>query len=256
MLDIDGVLWFLALDVALINNDGYWVRASDYSIYRNAKGVFHIIPNDMNEAFHGAMGMGGPGGPGGGPGGFIRPASGGPGAGPRDQNPPRAEGAPRDQAAPRGDGQRRDEGQPRGDGQPRGPRGPGMGPGGGGAGVELDPLVALDDPRKPLRSKLLAVPSLKTRYLEHVRTIAEESLDWKKLQPVVEQYASLIEDELEVDTRKLSSLDAFKQSVSEKPGPATEGRRRQTNLRTFVESRRNYLLNHPEIKKLDSKSAK
>ena len=27
MLDIDGVLWFLAIDNALINNDGYWTRA-------------------------------------------------------------------------------------------------------------------------------------------------------------------------------------------------------------------------------------
>ncbi|HBY63540.1 MAG TPA: spore coat protein CotH, partial [Solibacterales bacterium] len=33
ILDIDGTLRFLALDKALINNDGYWTRASDYSIY-------------------------------------------------------------------------------------------------------------------------------------------------------------------------------------------------------------------------------
>ena len=72
MLDIDGLLWFLALDIALINSDGYWIRASDYSLYRDAKGKFHIIPHDMNEAFHpgggpgfGGPGPGGPGGPGG-----------------------------------------------------------------------------------------------------------------------------------------------------------------------------------------------
>jgi len=33
MLDIEGALRFLALDVALMNSDGYWVRASDYSLY-------------------------------------------------------------------------------------------------------------------------------------------------------------------------------------------------------------------------------
>ncbi len=27
------LLWFLALDIGLINSDGYWVRASDFSIY-------------------------------------------------------------------------------------------------------------------------------------------------------------------------------------------------------------------------------
>ena len=41
--------------------------------------------------------------------------------------------------------------------------------GGGGRGVELDPLVGLDDARKPLRSKLLAVPALKAKYLANVQ---------------------------------------------------------------------------------------
>src|SRR6185369_4265733 len=58
ILDIDGALWFLAIDIALINNDGYWIRASDYSLFRDDKGKFHVIPHDMNEAF------GPPGGPG------------------------------------------------------------------------------------------------------------------------------------------------------------------------------------------------
>ncbi len=65
----------------------------------------------------------------------------------------------------------------------RGGRGPG-GPGGGG-GVSLDPLVGIDDPSKPLRSRLLQVPALKAKYLSYVRTIAEKSLDWKKLEPVI-----------------------------------------------------------------------
>ncbi|HUG90989.1 MAG TPA: CotH kinase family protein [Planctomycetaceae bacterium] len=39
ILDIDGALKFLALDVALINNDGYWVRASDYSLFRDKDGA-------------------------------------------------------------------------------------------------------------------------------------------------------------------------------------------------------------------------
>ena len=67
MLNIDGVLKFLALDMALVNGDGYWTRASDYSIYQDAKGVFHIIPHDANETLRpgGGRGMGRPGGPGG-----------------------------------------------------------------------------------------------------------------------------------------------------------------------------------------------
>jgi spore coat protein CotH len=66
ILDVDGALRFLALDNALINNDGYWVRTSDYSIYEDEKGRFHILPQDANETF---VRPGGPGFGGGGPGG-------------------------------------------------------------------------------------------------------------------------------------------------------------------------------------------
>ena len=59
ILNVDGVLRFLAIDVAVVNSDGYWTRASDYSIYLDPGGVFHIIPHDMNEAFRGGGRPGG-----------------------------------------------------------------------------------------------------------------------------------------------------------------------------------------------------
>ncbi|MEM7263268.1 MAG: CotH kinase family protein, partial [Planctomycetota bacterium] len=66
-VDIDELLWFLAYDNALCNSDGYWVRASDYSIYLDAKGKFHFFPHDMNESFRevGGRRRGGRGGRGG-----------------------------------------------------------------------------------------------------------------------------------------------------------------------------------------------
>ena len=51
ILDVDGLLRFLALDVATVNSDGYWTRARDYSLYLDTGGMFHVIPHDMNEAF-------------------------------------------------------------------------------------------------------------------------------------------------------------------------------------------------------------
>ena len=50
MLDIDGALKFLALDIALVNSDGYWTRASDYSLFQDERGRFHVLPHDFNEA--------------------------------------------------------------------------------------------------------------------------------------------------------------------------------------------------------------
>jgi hypothetical protein len=236
ILDVDQVLWFLALDCALINCDGYWIRASDYSIYRDSKHVFHVIPHDMNEAFRpaGGPGFGGPGGGRGGRGGFPGGFPGG----------------------PQGGGGR--------------PGGPGGGPGGlgpRGNNVELDPLIGLDDNRKPLRSRLLAIPRLRAKYLQHVRTIAEESLDWKKLGPVVAQYRKLIADEIEIDTKKLEPFEAFQRATADaspatdgnnpprdgEPGGAGPGGRGPGNgmsLRVFADQRRKYLLNNAEIVKL------
>jgi hypothetical protein len=60
ILDIDGVLRFLALDIALLNSDGYWIRQSDYNIYEDEKGKFHVIPHDANETLREPeMGWGG-----------------------------------------------------------------------------------------------------------------------------------------------------------------------------------------------------
>ncbi len=65
ILDVDGALRFLAVDKALINNDGYWTRASDYGIYEGADGKFHIIPWDSNETWQEEeRGRGGAGGSG------------------------------------------------------------------------------------------------------------------------------------------------------------------------------------------------
>jgi len=50
-LDIDNALAWMALDVTLINNDGYWNDGSDFAIYQDTKGRFHILPHDANEGF-------------------------------------------------------------------------------------------------------------------------------------------------------------------------------------------------------------
>lgn len=51
LLDIEGALRFLALENTLVNRDGYWTRASDYHLYLDPHGRFHLIPYDANESF-------------------------------------------------------------------------------------------------------------------------------------------------------------------------------------------------------------
>ncbi|WP_234824207.1 CotH kinase family protein [Bremerella cremea] len=267
LLDIDETLKFLALDVALVNSDGYWTRASDYYIFLDNDKKFHIIPHDMNEAFQGGRGPSrGPGGFGGpppgmgGPGRFGPPGDFGPPRGPR---PPEGENNRPEQRPPNqrpedrgrgGFGRGGEEGgrPPRGRGGfggfggPGGPMfgGPG-GPGGPGGhgGVELDPLVSVENPRMPLRSRLLALPHLREKYLAYVREIAEKSFAPDQVEPVIQKHAELIAQDVASDTRKLDTLEGFEQATNVKdPG---EG-----SLLDFLKKRREFLLNYqaPEMK--------
>ena len=56
ILDVDATLKFMAVEIAMANPDGYWTRASDYNIYRDTAGRFHLIPHDVNEALGGEGG--------------------------------------------------------------------------------------------------------------------------------------------------------------------------------------------------------
>ena len=235
ILDIEGTLWFLAVDVALINSDGYWTRASDYSIYQSEAGKFHILPHDMNEAFQemhggGHGGRSGPGGPrgerrGSRPGEFGGPPLGGPQGGFQGRRPDR-ERRPRDQGGQRGS-------QPN-----RGPRDRNAG-----GGYELDPLVGIQEERFPLRSKLLAVPKFRELYLQNLRDIATDLIAWQHLGPQVESARDLIRASVKSDTRKLTSYTDFLNATDTK---STQ----RGSLREFAKQRSNYLLNHPAIKEL------
>jgi hypothetical protein len=126
----------------------------------------------------------------------------------------------------------------------RGPGGLGGGFGPRGGGVDLDPLVAVNDPNKALIEKLLAVPSLKARYLAYERDIAEKWLDWNELGPLVRQYRNLLSDEIKADTRKLESYEAFEEAVSDST-PAPDGAPSpNASLRSFADQRRAFLLNN------------
>jgi len=144
ILDIEGALRFLALDATLSNNDGYWTRASDYHLYLDSTGKFHIIPNDVNETYGGTL-----------------------------------------------------SGYPM-NGGPTGP----------------DPLVGMNDPSKPLRSRLLAVPSLRAKYLAYTRDIANKWLDWKTLEPIATRHHNLIAADVKSDVRKLESFAEFEGSLA------------------------------------------
>ncbi len=187
ILNIDRALWFLALDNVFIDNDGYFSRASDYALYQDPKGRFHLLPHDSNETFRFAGG-------------------GGPNSWQTD-------------------------------------------------GQMLSPVSQENDMMRPVISRLFAIPHLRARYLAHIRTITEKWLDWEVLQPIIAEYQSLVDAEVKADDKKLYAYEAFATSQIKDQGggggggPGGRGRRETPSFKRFVEERREYLLNHPEINK-------
>jgi hypothetical protein len=174
IMDVDAVLKFLALDVALVNGDGYWRDGSDFNLFLTPQGRLTVLPHDANEGFRTSA----------------------------------------------------------------------RGAGGGPPGSSPEPLTTLDDPNKALRHKLLAVPELRTRYLTYMGDIADKWLDWQRLGPMVDQYRALIAADVERDTRKHDSYEAFVLGIygptdGSPPSPAT--------IKGFADLRRAALLAHPDI---------
>jgi spore coat protein CotH len=180
ILDIDGALKFLAMDKAMINNDGYWVRASDYSLYEDSTGKFHVFGNDANETLQNPEYMGG----------------------------------------------------------------------WGSEKADLDPFAGAEDPEKALLYRLLKVPSLRERYLRHLKEIANTQLDWVKMAPIFQQAHDLIAADVHADTRKLYTNQDFDKSLTTDLTDYGNGIQDPTSMsiKTFMDQRRQYLLSYPEIK--------
>jgi hypothetical protein len=81
-----------------------------------------------------------------------------------------------------------------------------------------------------------------------VRTIVDESLDWKVFEPVFEDYRALVAEDILADTRNLSNFTEF--FDADIAGPAGGGPfGGPPGIRRFVEERRKFLLAHPELSK-------
>ena len=102
--------------------------------------------------------------------------------------------------------------------------------------------------------KLLAVPALRQKYLDYIRDIATNWLDWKKLGPVATGFQALLLADVKTDTRKLYSTEAFEKAVTEEtsyPAMGPFGARPHMGLKQFAEQRREFLLEYKEPVKKD-----
>lgn len=206
IFNIEGALWFIAIDNVFMDSDGYISRGSDYNLYRDPQGKFHMIPFDNNETF--------------------RYEEFSPGPGRRtDMSPMR------------------------------------------------DPFIHENNKMRPVISRLLSVPNLRQRYIENIRTLINEWLDWQKVEPIVKEYHALIDAEVKIDDKDQYSYEAFTASLTQDssnktpfdntdsfaptrdgfenrrggPGRGGPGFANVLSIKRFIEERREYLLKHPEI---------
>ncbi|MFN0036395.1 MAG: CotH kinase family protein [Saprospiraceae bacterium] len=85
----------------------------------------------------------------------------------------------------------------------------------------------------PLLNRLLAVPSIRQRYLAHFRTLVADEMNTTEFNALVDQYDAVINAGVQTDTKKLYSFNQY-------------GSEKQT-IKTFVQNHRNTLLNHFEM---------
>jgi hypothetical protein len=230
-LDLDDALWFLVIDNAILDGDGYYSRGSDYALWLDAAGRFHPIARDGNEVL-----------------------------GAEEGGPPGMRGGPAPRSGQR-DGQR--DGTRGGPpfGGPGGPgrRGPGLGgPGMGGPGMRGGPrapqvdqaaLAMLGDPTRPLIRRLLAVPAWRERYLWFLHTIAATTLDDAVIGARLEGWRQAIDGYVRQDAHALYGYDAFARALAPLAAAAGDADASAANrsLRAAIAQRRKVLLADPAL---------
>ena len=104
---------------------------------------------------------------------------------------------------------------------------------------------------RPLIDRLLAVPQYKERYLAHFRTMLDEFFDWKKMGPLATRYHQMLEPSVKTDTKKLYTNQLFTDNlIKDVVVRDRYGSYVIPGLKSFVDKRRAYLLNHVDIRKV------
>ncbi|HEX7632083.1 MAG TPA: CotH kinase family protein, partial [Lacunisphaera sp.] len=110
---------------------------------------------------------------------------------------------------------------------------------------ELDVYAGLDDARRPLLSKLLAVPELRMRYFACIHDLAETWLSWEKLGAQAQADHQLITPFVKEETRRASSYARFVQEFDQDGAEVQSDS--EPSLKKFLSARRTYLLDNENL---------
>ncbi len=109
-------------------------------------------------------------------------------------------------------------------------------------GEQLDPLDGAQDASKPLAEQLLSLPAWRTRYLNYLSQITDDSLLWSRLGPVAKEYHDAIAAEVREETHKPFSYERFVRELDQDPAHEGVSQTEDPSLKSFLATRRSYLL--------------
>ena len=102
--------------------------------------------------------------------------------------------------------------------------------------ISWSPFYNQSNANYPLLNKLLGIPSIRQRYLAHMRTLISEELDSATALTKLDQFRTFIDTMVQNDPKKLYSYSQFTTEVND--------------LKNFVINRRNYLNSNLEVNKV------
>ena len=108
---------------------------------------------------------------------------------------------------------------------------------------QMDPLLHLDNPTKPLLSRLLSVDKYKRIYLAHIRTIVADFFRHEQYARRTQELQTLIRQDLTEDVNRYYPMEDFEASLT-----STIGKRsRIPGLQELMQARTAFLREHPQL---------
>ncbi len=102
-----------------------------------------------------------------------------------------------------------------------------------GANVNWSPFYNQNDADYALMNRLFAVPSIRQRYLAHLRTLLADNFQQVEIDSLIDHYFEMIDPYVANDTKKIYSYQEFVSSKNQ--------------LKTLFQTRRNTLQNNAEV---------
>lgn len=121
--------------------------------------------------------------------------------------------------------------------------------------VKLDPFLYQNDPRRPLISKLLAIPMYRKIYVAHIKTILNDWFLNGKYLTRAKEIAQFIDNAVSEDKNKHFTYEDFKTNISSSISEIVDGKEvsKVIGIEELMKARVEFLQNFPPFQKITPK---